>query len=75
MRAGADAEVIAELPVVQVVARTACPGLRVGRDFVMLDSRPPRSPPRSVSCMSALASSSGSGGGYLANSVFGSSVR
>ena len=34
MRAGADAEVVAELPVVQVVPRLA-PGLRIGRHFIM----------------------------------------
>ena len=38
VRAGADAEVIAEAPVIEVVRRLP-PGLGVGRDFVMLEAR------------------------------------
>ena len=37
VRAGADAEVVAELPVVEVVAR-AVAGARIGRDLVALEA-------------------------------------
>ncbi len=58
MGAGADAEVIAEFPVIQVVARIACPPAR-RPTFHNGRSRPPAVASSIMSCMSALASSSG----------------
>ena len=62
VRAGAHAEVVAEAPVVEVVAR-APPRLREGRGLVVLVARAGELAPRSPPASPAAASSSGSGGG------------
>ena len=70
---GANAQIVAETPVVEVVSALIA-GLRVGRHFVMLVAGRCQCAPRSTSCIDAASSSSGSAGGCLANTVFASIV-